>query len=147
MTGAGVRTQAGDTPHSSTWVAGLGGVIGGFIVYIVLSGMGGGVDLEDRLTFDQSGELELEGLGIIAGIVLAVAVGVPVGTWIALRWARSSAAGKTALLTLIPIALVTALAIRLIPSDPGSLVLAPYAVFASWFWIPFLTRWAVEAAR
>jgi hypothetical protein len=131
-------------PRSGTWVAGVGGFLGGFVSYVLLAGLGGGVDWEDRLTFDQSGELELEGLGIWLGIVVGVAVGVPLGTYIALRRANAPRAGATALLTAIATAAVTIATFGLLQSGPGDPLIAPYAVFGGWFLVPLLVRYVAE---
>jgi hypothetical protein len=130
--------------RSARSAAGIGATIAGFLVYVALAGIGGGVDWEDRLTFDQSGELELEGLGIALGLAVAIVIGVPLGAYIALRWARAPAAGRTAWAVIIPTAAVTALAVRIAPTGPADPVLLPYAVFGSWFVLPFLTRWVIE---
>src|SRR5688500_19530977 len=76
--------------------AGLGGFVGAFVVYLLLAGLGGGVDLEDRLTFDQSGELELEGVLVGLALVAGPVIGLPIGTYVALR-GRGPRAGATAL--------------------------------------------------
>ena len=130
--------------QSARSAAGIGAVIAGFLVYVALAGMGGGVDWEDRLTFDQSGELELEGVGIALGFVVAIVIGVPLGAYIALRRAHVPAAGRTAWAVIIPTAAVTALAVRIVPTGPADPVLLPYAVLGSWFLVPFLTRWVIE---
>jgi hypothetical protein len=123
------------------WTAGFGGLIGGFLIYAALAGLGGGVDWEDRLTFDQSGELELEGLGIFYGIVLGAALGAPLGAYFALRLTGAARAGRTAVLTFPAAALLTALGLWVVPSGPRDPVIAPFVVFGGWFLAAFLTRW------
>jgi hypothetical protein len=126
---------------SRVWVAGLGGLIGGFLVYAAVAGLGGGVDWEDRLTFDQSGELELEGLGIFYGIVLGAALGAPLGAYLALRYMGAAGAGATAVLTFLAAALLTTLGLWVVPSGPRDPVVAPFVVFGGWFLAAFLMRW------
>jgi hypothetical protein len=127
-----------------TWVAGVGGFLGGFVSYALLAGLGGGVDWEDRLTFDQSGELELEGVGIWLGIVVGAALGAPLGTYVALRRANAPRAGPTAVLTAIATAAVTTVTFLLLQSGPQDPLVAPYAVFGGWFLVPLLVRYVVE---
>src|SRR5687768_16429367 len=112
--------------------AGLGGFIGAFVVYLIIAGLGGGVDLEDRLTFDQSGELELEGIGIGLALVAGPVIGLPIGTYAALR-GRGSRAGATALVAGLLAGLATWLVVGVVRSGPEDPVVAPYLVFCSWF--------------
>jgi cytochrome c biogenesis protein CcdA len=130
----------GDRPLSRATLAGVSAFITGFLIYVAVAGLGGGVSWEDRLTFDQSGELELEGVGIFFGIILGATVGAPLGTYIALRWTRAAAAGTTAAGAAFATGLVTALALWVVPTGPQDPILAPYAVFGGWFLAPFLTR-------
>ena len=124
--------------------AGLGALIGGFLVYVALAGMGGGVDWEDRLTMDQSGELELEGIGLLLGIVAAVVVGIPVGAYLGLRWTGAQKRAITAVAVGAIGALVTTAVLWAVPSGPDDPVLLPYAVFGSWFLIGAATRAVIE---
>jgi hypothetical protein len=125
-------------------VAGAGGFVGGFLLYALLAGLGGGVDWEDRLTFDQSGELELEGLGILLGVVVGAAAGVPLGAYIALRRAGVSRAGLTAILTAFATAAATTTTFALLQPGPQDPLIAPYAVFGGWFLLPLLVRYVIE---
>ena len=124
--------------------AGLGALAGGFLVYVSLAGMGGGVDWEDRLTMDQSGELELEGVGLLLGMVAAVVVGIPVGTYLGLRWTGAQKRVITAVAVGAIGALVTIAVLWSVPSAPDDPVLLPYAVFGSWFLIGAATRAVIE---
>jgi hypothetical protein len=137
-------TESPADRQSARSAAGIGAVMAGFLFYVALAGIGGGADWEDRLTFDQGGELELEGLGIALGFVVAIVIGVPLGAYIALRRVHVPAAGRTAWAVIIPTAAITALAVRIVPTGPADPVLLPYAVFGSWFLVPFLTRWVIE---
>ncbi|HEV3473214.1 MAG TPA: hypothetical protein VG408_08440 [Actinomycetota bacterium] len=123
------------------WAAALGALIGGFVIYSAIAGMGGGLDWDDRLTFDQSGELELEGIGIILGLVAGPLIGAPLGAYVALRLIHARKAGVTAFALILPSALITGLAFRLVPTAPDDPVLAPYFVFGGWFVCALVTRW------
>lgn len=120
--------------------AAIGALIGGFLVYAGVAGMGGGIDWEDRLTFDQSGDLELEGIAILGGLIVGPLVGAPLGTYLALRLVAEPRAGVTAWAVMPVCAIVTFLAFSLVPSGPSDPVLAPYAVFGGWFVSALLTR-------
>jgi hypothetical protein len=133
--------------RSGFLAAGLGGALGGALVYLLMPGFGEGVDLEDRLTFDQSGELELEGLAIIFGLALASAVGVTLGAYLALKIVGASQAGVTALLSILATPGLTLLAGWAVPSGPNDPVIAPYVVLGVWFLSPSLARLALEGWR
>ena len=124
--------------------AGLGAFIGGFLVYVAPAGMGGGVDWEDRLTFDQSGELELEGVGLLLGMVAAVLIGLPVGTYLGLRWTGAQKRVITAVAVATVGVLMTIAVLWAVPGGPDDPVLLPYAVFGSWFLIGAATRAVIE---
>lgn len=138
------------TAHRSgrnTWGAGLGSFVTAFVIYMIVSGFGGGIDLEDRLTFDQSGELELEALAILAGLVLGALIGIPLGTWIGLRVVRADGGAFTALMTIVPTAGVGLLSLQIVPASPDDPVIAPFIVFGSWFLVPFTVRWLIDKRR
>ena len=120
-----------------------GALLLGFFVYGVLAGLGGGIDWEDRMTFDQSGELELEGVALLFGLVFAVLVGVPLGSYMTLRMLHAPRAGASALLTLAVAGASSLLALSTIPSAPVDPLLAPYGVFGGWFLSALLARWIV----
>lgn len=126
------------------WISGFGALVGGFLLYLLISGLGGGVDWEDRLTFDQSGELELEGIAVAYGIGLGSLVGTALGAYLALKYPGGAGAGATALLTGLAAPLVTLVALSAVPSGGSDPVLAPYAVFGGWFLSGLVTRWLVE---
>lgn len=133
--------------HAEGWAAAVGALVGGFLVYVAVAGMGGGVDWEDRLTFDQSGELELEGVGILAGLVLGSVVGAPIGTYLSLQLFGARRAGTTALATIPTCALIAFLAFWLVPTGPADPVLTPYVVFGGWFFGTFLMRLLIAGRR
>jgi hypothetical protein len=124
--------------------AAWGGLVGAMIVYMLVAGIGGGVDLEDRLTFDQSGELELEGIFIGVGLVVGPVLGLPIGVYALLRRRRAPRAGTTALAALLPAWAATWAAVNLFSSGNEDPVVAPYFVFGSWFVVPLLTRLVFE---
>ncbi len=105
----------------------------GFLVYALVAGLGGGVDFEDRVTLDQSGELELEGIALFYGVVFGAVGGAPLGTFIVLRLAAADRAGKTAALTLVFAPMITVIASRLVPAAPDDPILLPYFLFGGWF--------------
>ncbi len=127
--------------------AGFGGLIGGFMTYAALAGMGGGVDWEDRLTLDQSGELELEGIGLLVGLVAAVLIGTPLGSYIALRIAGAPRAGRMALIAIVPVAVVALAAMWTLPAAPDDPLVVPFVIFGSWFAIPAIVTAAVGRIR
>lgn len=136
-----------DRSLRNAWGAGVGSFILASVIYLIVSGFGGGVDFEDRLTFDQSGELELEGLAILGGLVLAALIGIPLGTWIGLRVIRADSGALTALMTIVPTAGVGLLSIQLAPGSPDGPVVAPFLVFGSWFLVPFAVRYLIDKRR
>jgi hypothetical protein len=116
--------------------AGVGGLLGGFGLYSLIAAYGGGVDLEDLVTFDQGGELGFGGILVFYGIVAGALVGVPLGCYLALRLLRAPRAGRTALVAALSAAAVTAAALAFLPSGPGVPLLQPPVVFAGWLLAP-----------
>jgi ABC-type dipeptide/oligopeptide/nickel transport system permease component len=85
--------------------------LGGFGLYSLITAYGGGVDLEDLVTFDLGGELDFGGILVFWGIVAGVLIGVPLGCYLALRLLHAPRAGKTALVSALSAAAMTAAAL------------------------------------
>lgn len=133
-----------DKGMRSIVASGSGALVGGFLLYALIAGFGGGVDWEDRLTFDQSRELELEGVYMFLGIVAGPLIGAPLGSYLVLRYAGAARPVVTALIVAGPAAAVTALAFGVIPTDPNGAVIEPYVVFGGWGLSGAAVRWLVE---
>ncbi len=88
----------------------IGGV-GSYILVALIAPMS--ISTEQFLSFDERGELELEGLTIVALLIVATLVAV-VGCWFALRVTSNALAGATALvmLPLLAAAVITATGVR-----------------------------------
>lgn len=127
--------------------AGLGGLAGAAAVYGALSSIGGGVGWDERLTFDQDGELELEALTLLWGVVLGTAAGLPLGAYACLRAVRAPAAGPSALLGLLAAGAAVALALALLPSGPEAPPLQPPVVFSAWLVLPAAAHLLLRARR
>lgn len=112
--------------------AAIGALIGGLALYLLLSNIGGGLDWKDRLTLDQGGRLELEGLGIFLGLLVGALLGAPLGTYIALRYAGAERAAQTAGGTLVMVVAWSLLAPNLVASGPDDPVILPWLLFGGW---------------
>ena len=128
------------------WLAGAGGLLGGFPLYALIAGLGGGVTWEDRFAVGQTAHHHLSMAGILFpwAIALGATVGAPLGAFLALRLVRARGAGPTALLAVLTTGAATALVSSITPTGEEDPILLPYAVFGSWLLAPLLTRWAVE---
>lgn len=124
--------------------AALGALVGGLGLYLLLSNIGGGLGWEDRLTLDQSGRLELEGLGIFLGLLVGAVVGAPLGTYLGLRYTGAERAAQTAGGALVLVVAWSLLAPNLVPSGPDDPVVLPWVLFGGWGVCAALARTYVE---
>lgn len=124
--------------------AAVGAVIGGLGLYLLVTNLGGGLTWEDRLTLDQGGRLELEGITIFIGVAVGTVLGAPLGTLIALKLMRAERAAQTCAGTVmltIPLALV---AVQVVPATSQDPVVLPYVLFGGWGVAAALARAYVE---
>ncbi|MDQ3767696.1 MAG: hypothetical protein M3346_10170 [Actinomycetota bacterium] len=107
---------------------GLGVVALGVSAAFLVEPTIGGASPAQILSFDHSGQLELEGLLIYFILALAILLGGPLGAWLALRAGHCPRAGWTAVLEGALSVGTTFLVLNLLPSAPGDPDLEPYAV-------------------
>ncbi len=108
-----MTTERGDRGNGYV-AAAVGSFIGGVGSYILVALIAPmSISTEQFLSFDERGELELEGLTIVALLIVATLLAV-VGCWFALRATSNALAGATALvmLPLLAAAVITATGVR-----------------------------------